>query len=126
MAEEPTHYNKYEVHHLLGLKDEHFNMERIFGVYKQPDSKHFYYNILQAIAFPKIVSSKTFTTYYTNPSDLWTTISYRFYDRINLWWLICVTNKVMNPVVLPEPGLVLKIIKKQYIPDILDDIKALS
>ena len=53
MSEEPTHYNKYEVSLLLKIESDAFKMERIFDVYKQLDSKHFYYNILQSVSFPK-------------------------------------------------------------------------
>lgn len=98
--------------------------ENIFNVYLDGDFSA--YNILKTVSIPEDLDTDIF--YYTRTigSLPWTQVSFDHYGTINLWWLICVTNKVMNPVVLPEPGLVLKIIKKQYIPDILDDIKALS
>ena len=98
--------------------------ENIFNMYKEGD---FYaYNILKTVTIPEDLDSDIF--YYTRTLGLqpWTRISLDHYGSIRLWWLICVTNKILNPVLLPEPGLVIKIIKHEYLPDILDQIKAYS
>lgn len=121
---EPTKYNKYEVQSLLGLdKDSDFAMERIFNVYKQFGAKHFYYNILNKIDFPNNISPTTYTKYHTRPGETWTLISHKFYNRIDLWWLIATYNKIDNTFSPVEPGTVLKIPLPELVRTIIDEIK---
>ena len=53
----------------------------------------------------------------------WTALSFQEYGSIRLWWLICVTNGILNPVLLPEPGTIIKVIKPEYVRDIIEQIK---
>lgn len=124
MSEEPTKYSKYEVQHLLGLKSDEFTMERIFNVYKQVDSKHYYYNILQAVHFPKYKKSNMYDTYYTRPNEPWTLISYRHYKVISLWWLIAAFNGIDNTFEIMKPGTRLLIPTPSAVRAIIDDIKS--
>ena len=123
MSEEPTKYNKYEVAALLRLKDSDFKMERIFDVYKQIGSDHFYYNILNTISFPDIKSPASFNTYHTKPNDTWTVISYKHYDRIDLWWIIAAFNNIDNTFKPLDTGTRLKVPTPSAIRVIIDVIK---
>ena len=49
-------------------------------------------------------------------------ISQKLYGTIRLWWLLCLVNKIINPVKLPTPGLVIKAIKPNYIQTVIDQI----
>jgi hypothetical protein len=49
-------------------------------------------------------------------------ISFNAYGSIELWWLIMLTNKIYNPIKGPEVGSVIKIIKPEFVPDILREI----
>ena len=42
---------------------------------------------------------------------------------MDLWWLICLANKINNPLNLAEVGQKLKIIKREFIKFILDEIR---
>ena len=53
----------------------------------------------------------------------WTTISFNAYGNIELWWLIMLVNKIYNPIKGATSGMVLKIIKPEFIPSILQEIK---
>mgnify|MGYP003973852563 FL=1 len=124
MSEEPTKYSKYEVQHFLGLKSDDFTMERIFNVYKQVDSKHYYYNILQTVQFPKYKESNMYTTYFTRPNEPWTLISYRHYNVVSLWWLIAAFNGIDNTFEVMKPGTRLLIPTPSAVRSIIDDIKS--
>ena len=121
---EPTKYNKYEVQSLLQLEsDSSFAMERIFNIYKQHGAKHFYYNILNRVDFPDNISPSTYTKYNTKPGEPWTLISFKFYNRIDLWWIIAAYNKIDDTFSTIPAGTSLKIPTPSMIRTIIDDIK---
>ena len=41
----------------------------------------------------------------------------------DLWWLICIVNKIQNPIDNPKLGEVYKVIKADYVSLILTEIK---
>ena len=82
--------------------------ENIFNVYKE-DEDYYAYNISKSIHIPHDI----------NPEF----VDFEIYGSITLWWLILVTNGIHNPVLLPEPGTVLKIIKPEFVNTILEQIK---
>jgi hypothetical protein len=97
--------------------------ERIFKMYKDQD-EFFAYNILKTVKIPKDLDSDTFYYIRINGKMSWPKISFDQYGSIQLWWLICLTNGIMNPIQLPEPGIVLKIIKPPYVRDVLNSISS--
>jgi nucleoid-associated protein YgaU len=98
-----------------------FRYERIFKMYST-DQNQYYYNLLQSIFLPdEIDDSKVF--YLNVKQNLpWTMISFNAYGNIELWWLIMLTNKIYNPIKNPPVGSVLKLIKPEYIAEILKEI----
>ncbi len=96
------------------------NYERIFKVYKDDD---FYaYNILKTVKIPSDLHDDIFSYVRVTGKTSWVHVSHRVYGNIKLWWLICLTNGILNPVVLPEPTLVLRVIKPQFVPEVLKAI----
>ena len=61
--------------------------------------------------------------YTVHDGDSWTYLSNKFYGTIKLWWLICKFNKITNPFLELREGLTLKILKKEYVNNILQAIK---
>jgi ABC-type nitrate/sulfonate/bicarbonate transport system permease component len=51
-----------------------------------------------------------------------TTISYKLYNTIHLWWLIAAMNN-LNPINVPTPGTVFIVIRREYLQNILQAIK---
>jgi hypothetical protein len=98
-----------------------YSYEKIFNVYK--DDHHYAYNILRTVHIPKVLDSDIYTYVRIQGKTSWTQLSYHEYRTIRLWWLICATNKIMNPVILPVPGMVIKIIKPQYVRSVVEQIK---
>jgi hypothetical protein len=95
--------------------------ENIFRLYTTKDNQ-FYYNLLQTVyIFDNIDPTKIF--YLPVKQSLpWSIISYNAYKTIDLWWLIALVNKIYNPVLSPDSGTVLKVIRPEYVPAVLDEI----
>jgi len=116
---------KTELNKTINRTDELENVsdsayERIFNVYKDDD--YYAFNILKTVNVPKDLDGELFYYSYIQGKTTWTRLAFDHYGSIRLWWLICVTNKILNPVLLPEPGMVIKIIKAEHVSNILDQI----
>ena len=88
--------------------------------------KFFFYNIIKKISIPEDLQSDIYFEYRVNSNMPWTTLSNEIYGTQDLWWLICLTNRILNPIDNPELGSVYKIIKPDYINVILQEIKKLT
>lgn len=95
--------------------------ENIFKLYQTTNSQYFY-NIINSIQFPTDVNPSVYYEITVSNKMPWTMISFNEYETMDLWWLICVTNNIENPVLLAEPGLKLKIIRKEFLKFIFDEI----
>ncbi len=99
--------------------------ERIFDVYttEKGNNLYYYYNIFNKIVIPSNTSADVFDLYQITRLYPWTTISDRIYGTQFLWWLIAVANNVQNPLQMPAPGSVLRVVKPEYVQLILSNIK---
>lgn len=100
-------------------KLENSQLENIFTIYQ--DSKTYYfYNLLNNISFPDELDNDLY--YWTNVNfDMpLTTISYKYYGDIKLWWLILIVNKIQNPFL--KGVKTVKIIKPKHVQNILNMI----
>lgn len=98
------------------------NYENIFNVYQDTDG-FYYYNILKTVNFPVELDSSVYQEYVTGYNDTWPIISWKFYHNVKLWWLICAANQIINPVINPTPGTVLKIINSTVARNILNNLE---
>jgi len=53
-----------------------------------------------------------------------TTLSYNAYGTIDLWWLILIINNITNPIKDLPIGKKIKLIKPQYIEQVLQTIES--
>jgi prophage DNA circulation protein len=65
-----------------------------------------------------------YSTYRVKSNSPLTALSFKFYNTIKLWWLIVLANNINNPVSFIPPGTTLKVIKPQFVPQILESIQA--
>ena len=101
----------------IGLIDDQF-YENIFNVYKV--DKHYIYNILRKVGIPDTaLDERYFYNAVIHASVPWTAISYQQYNTIKLWWLLCIVNKIINPVVNVEAGTIIRVLHPEYISDVL-------
>jgi hypothetical protein len=96
-------------------------MENGFPVHQDGDS--YYYNILKTVISPELIDPTYFTRVRVSAPTSFTNISYKIYGRIELWWLICIVNDIHNPVGVVKGGVVLRILKPQYIDSVLSKLK---
>jgi len=101
--------------------------ENIFNVYTQGNGKgtsYYYFNILRKISIDSNnIDPEVFNYVEIAKPIPWTTISHDAYGTQHLWWLILAINNIINPVVLPKTGDTYKVIKKEYLTSILNQLK---
>jgi len=106
----PINSNRYE------------NLFNIFTTTKN-NNYYYYYNILSKITIPNTTSNAVYQLYKVDKLLPLTTISYNIYNTIHLWWLIVAINKIQNPVKLIAPGSTLKILRQEYINNVINKLK---
>jgi len=98
--------------------------ENIFTIGK--NNGYYFYNILKTIKFPENLNPDLFYYKIIDQKLPYTAISYKIYGTQDLWWFIVLSNNIQNPVQYITPGTKLKIIKKEYLKNILTQIKKLN
>lgn len=98
------------------------NYENLFNVYST-DSGDYFFNILRKTNFPDDVSMNFCEMYQVQHGDTWTNLAHKFYSDVKLWWIICASNKIINPCIMPEAGTILKILNKDTVRTILTTIR---
>lgn len=106
------------------------NFANLFNVYDEPKLGITYktYSINRTLNFTDLDSTSTennslFTPYKVQSGDTWTTLSYKFYQTIELWWLIAKVNNIANPTIDPEIGSTIRILKADTINQIIQTIR---
>ena len=96
--------------------------ENIFKIHMKDDQ--YYYNILKTVNIPENLDQSVY--YLTRPGSFMplTALSYKHYETIDLWWLICIVNNIDNPLHFISPTKVIKIIKPSYVDNIINSIKS--
>ncbi|NBO99786.1 MAG: hypothetical protein EBU90_06620 [Proteobacteria bacterium] len=96
--------------------------ENIFKVYKNPDN-FYYYNITKTVTFPDNLDPTQFFYYRVRRKMPWTMVSFNIYNTIELWWLLCLINKIKNPVKVPKTGTLIKALLPDRVSSVLAEIK---
>lgn len=84
------------------------------------------YNINRTIYFKNAANLApiNYFEYTVGRGDTWTNISYKVYGTYRLWWLICKTNSIVDPTVLPVEGVILKILSETAVNTVLRAIRS--
>lgn len=97
--------------------------ENIFKIFNTGDKNFYYYNIVKKISIPDNLDERLFYHVILPKGIPLTTLSYNAYGTIDLWWLILILNNITNPIKnLPE-GKKVRLLKPEYIEQILDSIQ---
>jgi hypothetical protein len=91
-----------------------YRFENFFNVYSDVNDYKFY-NILKNISLFPSDNSDVEIPYIVKYNDTWALISYKQYNTIDLWWLVCSYNQIENPVKMPTLGTQIKILKSEYV-----------
>lgn len=100
---------------------ESYRYENIFKVSSTTDG-YYFYNLIKKITIPEDIDPQYYFTYSIQSNTPMTTLSYQVYGTIYLWWLICATNKLTDPMGSDLKGKTIKIIKREYVKQIVDSI----
>lgn len=103
---------------------EAYRYENIFKVYETGTKNFRYYNILKKIQIPKDINNTLFYNIVLPPNMPFTTLSYNLYGTTYLWWLICIINNINNPFDKTLQGKKVKVIKREFIKPIVDNIRS--
>jgi nucleoid-associated protein YgaU len=98
-----------------------YRYETFFNIYTDNNDFKFY-NLLRNINLFPANNSEVEVSYNTKYNDTWHLISYKYYNTMDLWWLICAYNQIQNPVKMPEVGTELKILKANYVSTIISEL----
>ena len=98
--------------------------ENIFNV--GTNNEYYFYNKIKTVKFPEDLSPGIFYNKTITNKVPYTAISFYVYSTQDLWWFILLTNNITNPISVVQPGTVLKIIKKEYVEDIINNILKLN
>jgi nucleoid-associated protein YgaU len=105
------------------------NFANCFNVYDEPKLGVSYktYNINRTMTFPDLDDSSTnnnslFVKYLVEVGDTWTTISFKFYQNIELWWLVAKVNNIIDPSKDPITGTFIRILKGEFVNQTLQEM----
>jgi hypothetical protein len=95
--------------------------ENIFNVYRE-DNGVYFYNLLNSVVIDPDLLPTSFTLHYPVPGESYTGISYKYYNTIELWWLICAANNIDNPTKAPRDYSPLRILNRDIVVSLLTQI----
>jgi len=95
--------------------------ENFFNMYRD-DAGFNFYNILKNITVLPAKDSSVEDEYIIRPTDTWIFIAYKYYDNMNLWWLVCEYNQVKNAVEMPPAGTKIKLLRPEFVSVIIDEL----
>lgn len=64
--------------------------------------------------------------YSVSDSSFWENIAYELYENENLWWVIAMTNDVINPFEELTGGDQIKVLKRELIYQVVKQLKRIS
>ena len=113
----------------VGLKPENF--ANLFNVYEDKDIDNaFAYAINRTLNITGLpndpnddYNNSMFIYHNIQRDDTWKLISFQAYGTIDLWWLVCKVNSIIDPSEMPEVGTKIRILDSVYTSDILNTIR---
>jgi len=100
-----------------------YDFENIFKICFDPDKAAYYYNLIKTVNIPNNIADELYMFHTIDTHQPLTALSHAMYGTIKLWWLICITNNIQNPVEFIPGGSAVKVIKPRYVPYVVDLIK---
>ena len=100
------------------------DMANLFNIYSSVEG-NLYFNINRTVVIKGVENllAGVYSQYMVREGDQWTTISFKLYNTIELWWLICKFNDVTDATLGPIPGSLLKIPTDPVVLSVVDGLK---
>ena len=99
---------------------------KLFNILKDTDNTKFlnifkYYKVNEDL-------ERNIVFYYTHEvgfDEWWDDIAYKYYENANIWWILPLINGITNPFEDLNEGDLIKILKPQFIYQVIKDIEAI-
>lgn len=122
-------YVKKTDHSLYDLTDkkvDNYSLLNLFDILENEDQTRFI-NLFKFYIINEEIKEKAFyfKLYEAEEIDRWDLISYKAYGSSRFYWILCIFNDILNPFEQLESGQFIKIIKPDYLYQILKEIKNL-
>lgn len=98
------------------------NIFKVFKLLKDTDNSYYFYNINNKVMIPDNLDDSFFNVITPTVNTAWTTLSFRLYGTIDLWWLIFIINKPKD-IFLANSGESYRYIRPGFINDVLTNIE---
>jgi nucleoid-associated protein YgaU len=99
-----------------------YRYENFFNIYEDSSNNFKYYNILRSINLIPSTGTDAEESYTVKYNDTWLLISYKYYNTMDLWWLVCAYNQIKNPTKMPEPGTLIKLLKPSFVGMVIEEL----
>ena len=99
---------------------------RMFNILDDDGIK--FLNIFRSYAINDSVKNDIvfYDTYEIDNKDFWENIADKVHDNINLWWVVCLINNVINPFEELEDGKNIKILRNYYISYLMREMRDMA
>lgn len=113
---------------LTGYNLSNVSFLKMFPILQDTEDNEMFIDIFRSYTVTEdaLSSSLYFSTYECKNDDWWDSISYQNYETVHLWWMVCLTNEIVNPFEEMEPGKNLKILRNDYTPQLVREIRAMG
>lgn len=104
------------------------NFSQLQGFNILKDGGDYFFNIFEGYKISEEVKdNEDWIVYHTvEHNDWWDTIAYKYYENENLWWIVALTNDVINPFEELNEGDYIKIIDRRWLYNIVKEVKSIS
>jgi len=100
---------------------------KLFNILQDDDGNNFL-NIFRSFSINEdvMLDIMNFITYETEEDEFSENIAYTIYQNVNLWWIIFLSNNIINPFEELGPGQNIKVLRESFIPLIIREIRDIS
>lgn len=99
-----------------------------FNILKDSNEENYLLNIWKGyFVVEEIKNNEDYISHYDVPGNsFWENISYEAYENENLWWMVAMSNDVINPFEELTPGDRIKVIDRNLLYEIVKEVKNIS
>ena len=99
---------------------------RMFNILDDDGIK--FLNIFRSYAINDSVKNDIvfYDTYEIDNKDFWENIADKVHDNINLWWVVCLINNIINPFEELEDGKNIKILRNYYVSYLMREMRDMA
>jgi len=97
---------------------------KMFNILKDSVDREKFLNIFRSynVNDSAFDNERLYDQHEIEETDFFDNLSYKYYNSDGLWWVIAMTNKIVNPFEELEPGQSIKILKPNHVYKILKEV----